>query len=41
MLMEGFLMEKESINYEIMIELISNIVKKYIDDKSMTTQADN
>lgn len=26
-------MDKENINYEIMIDIISNIVKKYIDNE--------
>lgn len=31
-------MEKENINYEIMIDIISNIVKKYIDNEEMVTK---
>ena len=31
-------MDKESINYEIMIDIISNIVKKYIDNNEIVTE---
>lgn len=31
-------MDKESINYEIVIDIISNIVKKYIDNGSIVSE---
>ncbi len=31
-------MKKESINYEIMIDLIANIVKKYIENDEQITK---
>lgn len=33
-------MKKESITYEIMIDIISNIVKKHIDDENLSTKGD-
>jgi|GEM_PF-3766023 hypothetical protein len=31
-------MKKESISYEIMIDIISNIVKKYIENEAITVK---
>jgi hypothetical protein len=33
-------MKKENVSYEIMIDLISNIVKKYIDNEAISTKED-
>jgi predicted transcriptional regulator len=34
-------MKKESVSYEIMIDLIANIVKTYIDSNSISTNETN
>ncbi|WP_275299578.1 hypothetical protein [Clostridium sp. YIM B02506] len=34
-------MKKESVSYEIMIDLIANIVKKYIDNNGQATKEDD
>lgn len=33
-------MKKEDVSYEIIIDLISNIVKKYLDNKGETSKED-
>ncbi len=33
-------MKRESLSYEIMIDLIANIVKKYIDNNELATKED-
>lgn len=38
MILEGFLMKKESISYEIMIDLIANIVKKHTENSKQVTE---
>jgi hypothetical protein len=40
MILGGFVMKKKDVSYEIIIDLISNIVKKYLDNNGQTAKED-
>jgi hypothetical protein len=40
--LEEFIMNKENVSYELMIDLLSNMVKKYMDNnEQLTKDGDN
>jgi hypothetical protein len=38
MTLEGFQMKEKSVSYELIMDLITNIVKKYIDNNGQATE---